>query len=45
MNEKPDAISLAGYLLAAALLLPLGWWLKANYAEDVGAFVLSFFGY
>lgn len=43
MEQKPDAISVISYLLAAAFLLPLGWWLKANYAEDIGGFIISFF--
>lgn len=45
MNETPDALTTISYLIAAALLLPLGWWLKANYASDVGGFILSIFGY
>lgn len=45
MNDQPDAISLISYLIAAAMLIPLGMWLKANYASDVGGFILSFFGY
>jgi hypothetical protein len=45
MNDTPDAISIISYLVAAAMLIPLGWWLKANYASDVGGFILSFFGY
>lgn len=42
--EKPDMLTTASYLIAAALLLPLAWWLKANYAADVGYFILSLGG-
>lgn len=42
--DKPDALALISYLVAAAMLLPLGWWLKANYANDVGHFILSLGG-
>lgn len=28
--DKPDALTLISYLIAAAMLLPLGWWLKEN---------------
>jgi hypothetical protein len=41
--EKPDAVSLLSYALASALLLPLGWWLKANYASELGGWILSWF--
>ncbi|MFQ6183657.1 hypothetical protein ACLMJV_17140 [Sinorhizobium meliloti] len=42
--DKPDALTTISYLVAAAILLPLGWWLKANYAADVGYFILSLGG-
>lgn len=47
VNEQPkpiDILSIVSYLIAAALLLPLGWWLKAHYAKDVGYFILSLGG-
>jgi hypothetical protein len=44
MDEKPDLLTLVSYTIAAALLLPLGWWLKANHAEGIGHYVLSLGG-
>lgn len=41
---KPDVLTLVSYLIAAAVLLPLGFWLKQNYATDVGHFILSLGG-
>lgn len=32
------------HLLALALLAPLAWYLKANYSQDVGHFILSLGG-
>lgn len=43
MNDKPDAIAVVSYFLAAAVLIPIGWWMKANYAHDMGAWTLSLF--
>lgn len=40
---SPDMATIIGYIVAAALLLPLGWWLKANYAADLGSWTLSWF--
>ena len=37
----PDKWTMIGYFLAMAMLMPLSIWLKANYAEQVGAFILS----
>jgi len=46
MNERqsPDPLTLFSYLLVAAILLPLGWWLKAHHSEDIGYFILSLGG-
>lgn len=44
MNKDIDLLTLVCNLAAAAMLLPLGWWLKANYAEDIGNFILSLGG-
>jgi len=49
VEEEPkaaatDILSIVSYLIAAALLFPLAWWLKANYAKDVGHFILSLGG-
>jgi len=41
---ETDILSVICYLAAAAMLLPLGWWLKAHYAGDVGRFILSLGG-
>lgn len=41
--EKPDVISLISYSIASAMLLPIGWYLKANYAEQLGGWVISWF--
>lgn len=30
MDEKPDLLTLVSYLIAAAILIPIGWWLKDN---------------
>ncbi|WP_256377855.1 MULTISPECIES: hypothetical protein [Brucellaceae] len=43
MQNNPQPFALIGYIIAAALLLPLGWWLKANYAGDLAAWMRSFF--
>ncbi|MFD1791498.1 hypothetical protein ACFSE0_07585 [Ochrobactrum teleogrylli] len=42
--KQGNPIEFLGYLIAAALLIPLGIWLKANYAEDVGYQILSLGG-
>jgi cytochrome b len=41
--RKPDFYDWIGYVLATAILLPLGWWLKTNYADSIGAFVTGLF--
>lgn len=43
MQTKPDFYDWIGYVLAVALLLPLAWWLKANYADSIGAAIIGFF--
>lgn len=40
-ERKPDIWHYIGYGLAAAIFIPLGIYLKANYARDVGEFILS----
>jgi len=42
--EKLDAWHYIGYGIAAAIFIPLGIWLKANYADQVGYFILSLGG-
>jgi hypothetical protein len=49
MNEqdrKPDSSSLLSYLIAAAVLIPVGWWLKANFLseQELGYYILSLGG-
>lgn len=39
--QTPDVWHYIGYGLAAAIMIPLGMHLKANYARDVGEFILS----
>lgn len=36
MTEKPDPIEFISYLIAAAIVIPIGWWLKAKYGAPVG---------
>lgn len=43
-SGKPSPVSLISYLIAAAILLPVGWWLKANYAKEVGHQILTLGG-
>lgn len=46
MGEKlkpPTDSEFYSYLVAAAILLPIGVWLKAHYAKDLGAWTLSLF--
>jgi hypothetical protein len=42
--EKPSTLAVVSYLVAAAILLPIGWWLKENYAADLGYQILSLGG-
>lgn len=30
MEENPDPLTIISYLIAAAILIPIGWWLKEN---------------
>lgn len=43
MNDTPDAISIISYLVAAAMLIPLGWWLKSERLFGFGDWVVSLF--
>lgn len=40
-----DKYDIVGYFMAMAILTPLSWWLKANYANDIGHFILSLIGH
>lgn len=35
-GKKPDAIDLISYLIAAAIVIPIGWWIKAKYGAPLG---------
>jgi len=42
--NKPDMLSFLSYLAAAAILLPVAWWVDVNFAKQIGHFVLSLGG-
>jgi len=42
--KHDNPLDFLGYLIAAAILLPLGIWLKANYAEAIGHQILTLGG-
>jgi hypothetical protein len=35
-GKKPDVIDLISYLIAAAIVIPIGWWIKSRYGAPVG---------
>jgi hypothetical protein len=39
--EKDDALTLISYLIAAALLAPVGWWLQSHRMFGFGDWVMS----
>jgi hypothetical protein len=45
--QKPlsgdDVLSLVSYLIAAAMLIPFGWWLKSHRLFGFGDWVVSLF--
>ncbi|AMS40503.1 hypothetical protein AA2016_1571 [Aminobacter aminovorans] len=43
LDDKPDLLTLVSYMIAAAILLPVGWWLKENQLFGFGAWVVSWF--
>lgn len=43
MNEKPSTLDLFSYLLAAAILMPIGWYLKEQRLFGFGDWVVSLF--
>lgn len=43
-TNKPDMLTLVSYLIAAAILIPIGWWLKESHAGDIGHWILSLGG-
>jgi hypothetical protein len=43
-HGTPSLWSVISYLIAAAILLPIGWWLKEHYSGQIGYYVLSLGG-
>ena len=43
MDKGPDTLTVISYAIAAAILLPVGWWLKANGLFGFGDWVVSLF--
>ena len=43
VNQKPDAIALFSYFLAAAILIPMGWWMKAHWVPALAAWSRGWF--
>jgi hypothetical protein len=44
MNKSPeDAYSVIGYFIAAAVLFPVGLWIKATYAAPLAAWIRTFY--
>lgn len=45
MNQPnaTDALTLVSYLIAAAILMPIAWWLKSERLFGFGDWVVSFF--
>ncbi len=41
--DKEDMLSLISYLIAAAIIIPIGWWLKSHELFGFGAWVMSWF--
>ncbi|MGN7960527.1 hypothetical protein [Brucella sp. 22210] len=42
MNEN-NPFQFLGHLIAAAILLPLGWWVKVTYAPALADYLRSIF--
>lgn len=43
MPDKPDVLTLISYMIAAALLIPVGWWLKDQRLFGFGDWVVGLF--
>lgn len=43
MNNQTDGLTLISYLIAAAIVLPLGWWVKATYAPLIADWIRSLY--
>lgn len=44
-ERKPDQYDFIGYVLAATILIPLGWWLKTADPLGLSHFFAQFVGY
>jgi hypothetical protein len=42
-KPRSEGLAVISYLIAAAILLPLGWWLKAAYAPAIADWSRSLF--
>lgn len=42
-KDSPDILTLISYLIAAAILIPIGWWLKSERLFGFGDWVMSLF--
>lgn len=42
-RPTPDTLTIVSYMIAAAFLLPLGWWLKASWAPSAAAWLRGLF--
>ncbi|WP_179302409.1 hypothetical protein [Mesorhizobium sp. WSM4308] len=39
--DKDELLTFVSYLIATAIIIPIGWWLKAHEAFGFGAWVMS----
>lgn len=42
-KEGPDGLTIVSYIIAAAILIPIGWWLKEHRLFGFGDWVVSLF--
>ena len=42
-SKSPDTIQIISYFIAAAIILPIAWWLKQNELFGFGDWVVSLF--
>lgn len=43
MKERPDIHDYIGYGLAAAILIPLGFWIKVTYQPQLAEWIRTFY--
>jgi hypothetical protein len=41
--QKPDAITIVSHLIALAIVLPIGWWLRSSELFGFGEWVVGLF--